>query len=323
MRSRVVIAALVCSGAMAATAPAAAECALPHAALFPASGTPLPAMPVLYLFRPQRSRITAEADARVSVRDAVTGAVIDVTPRRVDRSVGLEVWAVYVPAVERLIDVSGPGFPSARYRVGGQMGAGRRRAAIEGVAYESRHWPCSYTEAVTVTGRGNPAAFRLEWLEGDEVRAAYLPPSMDALWRWDDATVVERLGASISEIVAPPVNLTIGHQSCLGHTVDPEVLAREREMRLVAVFADGSREPIGAAPIRVDRIGMTVPRALVGASIDRRPLPIAPIWTSGPPAPVALAVATPWRGRAIAGLLLVAAVVAGALTCRRARAVTL
>jgi hypothetical protein len=74
--------------------------------------------------------------------------------------------------------------------------------------------------------------------------------------------------------------------------VDPALLAREREVRLVALFADGTSEVVGAGPIRVGRIGMAVPRALVGASVDRRE-PVAVTAASWPRALITADVAAP------------------------------
>jgi hypothetical protein len=320
------LATLVWIGMAVTAAPVAAMCALPNAALFPAAGTPLPAAPILYLFRPRRSWTPQPDSAEVTVRDATTGAAIDVRVRRQDRGGALDVFSVHVDTEQRVIEVSGPGFPTARYPVGNHDEHGRRHAVIERVDYRSHHWSCSFTEAVTVAGRGNVAAIGLEWLDGDQVHVAYLPPQLHALWRWDDdATLIERLGAPVSELVPPPIELSIGHVSCLGHIVDPAVLAREREVRLVAVFADGSREPLGAAPIRVHRIGMTVPRAWVGASIDRRATPTAATWPRPPTTAAAATAATASRrgpGWSVVGTLAIAiVVVVGALLRRRARTV--
>jgi hypothetical protein len=292
MRTRSLLLAFLIGAATTATArPAAAMCASPSATLFPVAGTPLPAAPTLYLFVPTRYE-DAALDPGVTAKDATTGEPLEVQVRLVNRGADLAGYEVHVDARERVIELAAPGLEPARYPLGSAYEVARRHVVIDEVGYESDYWTCSHTEAVTIAGRGNPAALRLDWLVGGEVRSAYLPPSLGEMWRWEAPGPLELARAVASEVVGSPIDLTIGYASCLGNTVDPALLARERDVRLVAVFADRSTAVLGAGPIRVSRVAMAVPRALVGASVDRRE-PVAATAVSRPRAPITADVPAP------------------------------
>ena len=243
---------LVLVGIVAMARRAEADCMSPRGGLSPPPGTALPADPTLYLFTPTGG--DRDEGLAIRVRDAATGDPIASEVRVVATAPAMVVRELRVAARDRVIEVvASSERPPARYSIGSAEALTDRRVAIVDVRHERDYWTCSHTDAAVLAGRGNAAAYRLEWGDG----VAYLPPSSGLFF-----------GA---EPIAD-VDLKIGHVSCLGDTVVPGAFALPQHVRLTALFSDGTRLHVGAGTLQLSTERM-LPWPLLGVAVGDSPPP--------------------------------------------------
>jgi hypothetical protein len=314
---RAIAVALVLFAATSATARAAhaRSYASPVPTFSPAPGSALPADPTLFLFVP----VWWLDDApQISVRDADTGAKVPFTAGALTRSGRLAVQQLRLVARNQVIELRyNPFSAPLRYWVGASPRLERREVAIDDVRYVVVRSGCSHTDGARIEGTGNAIAYRVEWFAGKH-RAVTLPPSTRAMydgWRDDDApaTPAETVRARAQLAASGRVELLLGHASCFGDLVDPAAFLEQQEIRLVALFADGTSQLLGVGP--VDSHRMRAPTSLIGASFRDAPTIVAlppPVVAAAPPVacPAAAPPPAPDPGRP----LLLAALVAAALT---------
>jgi hypothetical protein len=315
---RAIVVALVLFAATSATARAAhaTTYASPVPTFSPAPGSALPADPTLFLFVPVWW--LDDVAPQISVRDADTGATVPFTAGALTRSGRLAVQQLRLVARNQVIELRYNRFSAPlRYWVGASPRLERREVAIDDVRYVVDRSACSYTDGARIEGTGNAIAYRVEWFAGKH-RAVTLPPSTRAMydgWRDDDApaTPAETVRARAQLAASGRVELLLGHASCFGDLVDPAAFREQQEIRLVALFADGSSQLLGVGPIDAHRMG--APTSLIGASFRDAPPVVAlapPVVALAPP--VACPAAAPPPAAEPALPLLLAALVAGALT---------
>jgi hypothetical protein len=122
-------------------------------------------------------------------------------------------------------------------------------------------WACSHTDTIDVELIGNAIAYRLDWSDG-----------------WSDILPADPGGLSQKDALdtRPRQRIRIGFASCLGDTVDPKGLATLRELRLTALFVDGSELRFAPAHARLDGHRVRLPRELQPEAVTATVTPLAP-----------------------------------------------
>lgn len=233
--------------------PIDAACLSPLGGFSPRDGTVLPERAAVYLFvmtqddDPQPLALEVDG-ARFTAQRVATVPAYHVI-RIVLTASGPEVTIRWRSRSDRTVAV--------RYPIGVPAPA---EARVTGVSRTLHVWSCSRTDLIEVELTSNAIAYRLDWSDGT---SAIVPADVTALWRRspDDGDVV------------PSHRIPIGQVSCLGHTVEPSDLRMLRELRLVALFADGSSRQLGRARAQLDRQVVRLPWELVPPIARHKPEP--------------------------------------------------
>jgi hypothetical protein len=190
---------------------------------------------------------------------------------------------------------------------------------VTDVSHENPPWACPYHDAIGITLTGNAIAFRLDWEDGT---STVLPPNEH--YRSEDDKQREPM--------APRYTIWAGTMACRGDSVAPDLLAKLRSFRLVALFSDGSEHRVGSSSMRHDDGAprdaphdVRLPRELLypEPAFDR-PRPTAQCQVASdqdhPPISIGARCERGWVGRvALVGLTLGVMFVLGALRRRRRR----
>jgi hypothetical protein len=224
-----------------------AKCAGPHAVLSPRPGSALPLDPVLYFFWPKRDKDQPQVKAR--------GAAGDHVPVEQTKVAETESYTAYRVRVK----TSKPGAltlelpkrdfyygPSSwRYELRADW---QRPAQSEGaptVRSESFRWTCSYQLSQNLQLPGHAVAYRLLISDATDPakagvkQALYVPPRMRQFFERD-----ERPASGDSD------QIELGYINCFGNTFTWQ--GKPILVDIYALFADGSEQRLGSAPMRVE-----------------------------------------------------------------------
>jgi hypothetical protein len=226
----------------------------------PRAGTPLPARAVVYLFVMKQ-----DSEAPPSIDLDVAGAHF--FAHHVATMPAYHAVRVVLAASAPEVTIewkSGRGRPTVvRYPIGAPAPPDAR---VTGMTHRHHAWGCSHTNTIDVALISNAIAYRLVWSDGESV---IMPATHGDLRRGDDLWRDASQGDASKHVVQ------IGHVDCLGYTVAPEALVVQRELRLEALFSDGSVRRFGPAHAQLGRSAVMLPRELQQTTAQRpaRPRP--------------------------------------------------
>lgn len=222
---------------------AAATCLEPFPVLSPFSGAVLPKKSSVYLFLPQHQWGFDHTGRSPKSLLKVVGArftthVVATTP--IYRVVRID-----LEATASTVEVTWPadsGGTGSTYSIGDPPA---NAATITSVVHHYFRWAASRDNAINVRITSTAVVYRAEWSDGT-------------------STLIPPFTSSQRETARHHV-LEIGHVGCLGHIVDPVGLATPRELRLIAVFSDGTEQTIGRGMVQLDADGTTpiVPKIMM------------------------------------------------------------
>jgi hypothetical protein len=110
-------------------------------------------------------------------------------------------------------------------------------ATVTDVIHENPPYICPYHDSIGIQLTGNAIAYRLDW---EDATSTLLPPN----YRYRSEIEEQR------EPLAPPHTIWAGTMACRGDSVAPDLLAKLRSFRLVALLSDGSERRVGSSSMR-------------------------------------------------------------------------
>jgi hypothetical protein len=260
------LAAILAAPALGARS-ASADCARPRGEFLPPRATHLPARGVVYLIIPETPQYYttpldeaegALVEDTLEVRGATFSARILQEDRfstvvRIDYRATAEQmtlrWTLDTEVLASYQISTAPSDPN--------------RATVTAVDRLEDEWSCSYSDTIDIALHSN--AYRVAWEDGTTTFLS------DQFFTSDPS-----LDTPLSQLVR------LGHYSCLGYNVDPELLAEQRSFQLFALFADGTEAAFPVARTRLEDYAITLPTELVHTTASAAPsalLAPAPITT--------------------------------------------
>lgn len=241
---------------LAAPRGAAAKCAAPQPVVSPASGSRLPANPVLYVFWPRYSadkppKLTAHdgQDRPVSLSQSLIARVEAFAVYQVKLAVARP-GAVTLRAAPEPYSFWGVDTWQFTIDAGWRAPAAPRPAQALAITEARSRWVCSYQLSQNLTTPAAASAFRVAIADSAQdyaagrLRSLVLPPHMAMFFG---------AGAGGRDNTHRRSELQLGHSNCIGSTWS--WAAKPIYVGVFALQADGSEAPIGTAPVRVDPPG--------------------------------------------------------------------